>query len=310
MKLRTTILALAAVALAGAAQAQQQDFSKVEVKAAKVAGQVWMLTGAGGNIGAIVGDDGIVIVDDQFLPLADKIRAALKGVTDKPLRFVINTHYHFDHAGGNAAFSKDATLVAHDNVRKRLASAGVMGNGGSMANPAEAQPKEALPVVTFGHDLTLHLNGEEIRAIHLPHGHTDGDAIVWFVKSKVVHTGDVFVTYGFPFIDLSGGGSSAGMIAGLEKAIAQLPVDVKVIPGHGPVSSVADVRKYVAMLKETRAAVQAGIRAGKTLKQLQDEKVLARWQSYSGDFITTELFVETLFNELTGKAGGGVVRHN
>ncbi len=309
MKLRTTILALAAMAVAGAAQTQQQDFSKVEVKAAKVAGQVWMLTGSGGNIGAIVGDDGVVIVDDQFLPLAEKIRAALRGVTDKPLRFVINTHHHFDHTGSNAAFSKEATLVAHDNVRKRLAEGAVAGNGSTVVNRADPQPKEALPIVTFGHDLTLHLNGEEIRAIHMPHGHTDGDAIVWFVRSNVVHTGDLFVTYGFPFIDLSGGGSSAGMIAGLEKAMRMLPADVKVIPGHGPVSTVADIRKYVAMLKETRAAVQAGIRAKKTLKQMQDEKLLARWQLPGANPASTVQFTETLYNELTGKAGGKFVPH-
>jgi cyclase len=310
MTLRTLALAIAAMTLAGAAHAQTQDFSKVEVKAAKVAGQVWMLTGAGGNIGAIVGDDGVVIVDDQFLPLADKIRGALKGVTDKPLRFVINTHYHFDHTGSNAAFSKEATLIAQDNVRKRLAEGGVIGNGGSMARPAVPQPKEALPVVTFGNDLTLHLNGEEIRAIHLPHGHTDGDAIVWFVKSNVVHTGDLFVTTGFPILDLTGGGSSAGLIAGLEKAIKLLPADVKVIPGHGTISTVDDIRRYVAMVKEARAAVQAGIRAHKSLAQLQADKVLARWQLPSANPNGTSLFTETLYNELTGKVGGKVAPHH
>lgn len=310
MTLRTLALAIAAMTVAGAAHAQTTDFSKVEVKAAKVAGQVWMLTGAGGNIGAILGDDGIVIVDDQFLPLADKIRAALKGETDKPPRFVINTHYHFDHTGSNAAFSKEATLIAQDNVRKRLASGGVIGNGGSFANPAAPQPKEALPIVTFGHDLTLHLNDEEIRAIHLPHGHTDGDAIVWFVKSNVVHTGDLFVTNGFPILDLMGGGSSAGMIAGLEKAIKLLPSDVKVIPGHGVVSTLEDLRRYVVMLKETRAAVQAGVRARKSLAQLQADKVLERWQPPSANPARTNWYIESLYNELTGKVGGKVAPHH
>ena len=302
-------LSLLAALWAQAALAQQ-DFSKVEVKAAKVAGSVYMLTGAGGNIAAIVGPDGIVVVDDQYAPLADKIRAALKGVTDQPVRFVINTHYHDDHSGGNAAFAKDATIVAHDNVRKRLESGGVLGNGGAFRQEYKPAAPEALPIVTFGHDLTLHLNGEEIRALHAPHGHTDGDAIVFFPHSNVVHTGDLFVTYGFPFIDISGGGSSTGIVAGLEAALRTLPADVKVIPGHGPVSTLDDVRKYVAMLKETRAAVAAGVKAGKTLDQLKADKVLARWQSYSGGFITTDLFTETLYNELTGKGGGAVVRHN
>lgn len=309
MKLRTLAVAIAAMTFAGAAHAQQ-DFSKVEVKAAKVGGQVWMLTGAGGNIGAIVGDDGIVMVDDQFLPLADKIRAALKGVTDKPLRFVINTHYHFDHTGSNAAFSNEATLIAQDNVRKRLASGGAMGNGGSWSGSAPPQPKAALPIVTFGNDLTLHLNGEEIRAIHLPHGHTDGDAIVWFVQSNVVHTGDLFVTTGFPLLDLMGGGSSAGLIAGLERAIKLLPADVKVIPGHGEVSTLDDLRKYVAMVKETRAAVQAGVRARKSLAQLQAEKVLERWQLPSANPAGTSRYTESLYNELTGKVGGKVAPHH
>jgi glyoxylase-like metal-dependent hydrolase (beta-lactamase superfamily II) len=307
---RTIILAALAAAWAHAAAAQGQDFSKVEVKAARVAGNVYMLTGAGGNIAAVVGSDGIVLVDDQYAPLADRIRAALKGVTDEPVRFVINTHYHDDHTGGNASFSQGATLVAQDNVRKRLASGGVGGNGGSMRLESKPAPAAALPIVTFGQDLTLHLDGEDIRALHAPHGHTDGDAIVFFPHANVVHTGDLFVTYGFPFIDISAGGSSAGMIAGLEAAARELPADVKVIPGHGPVSTLADVRKFVTMLKETRAAVQAGIKAGKSLQQLKDQKVLARWQSYSGPFISTDLFIETLYNELTGTPGAGPVRHN
>ncbi|WP_293678982.1 MBL fold metallo-hydrolase [uncultured Phenylobacterium sp.] len=311
----TTKWALGAVlALAiGAPQAlaQAQDFSKVEVKAAKVAGNVYMLTGAGGNIAAVVGPDGIVIVDDQFLPLADKIRAALKGISDQPVRFVINTHYHYDHAGGNAAFGgAGATIVAQDNVRKRLAAGGIMGNGGSMKQTSEAQPPAALPIVTFGHDLTLHLNGETIRAIHAPHGHTDGDAIVYFPRANVVHTGDVFVTYGFPFIDIPGGGTSAGIIAGLEAMLAHVPADVKIIPGHGPVSAPADVRKYIAMLKATRAAVQAGIKSGKSLEALKAAKVLAPWQANAGGFITADLFTETLYNELTGQPGGAPVKHN
>ena len=192
--------ALACVAVA--AFAQQQDFSKVEIKVTKVSGNVYLLEGSGGNIAASVGDDGIVIVDDQFAPLADKIRAALKGITTKPLRFIINTHYHFDHTGGNLPFH-DATIIAQDNVRKRLAQANVVGNGGSaMKMDQPANPKEALPVITFGHDVTLHVNGEDIRALHAPSGHTDGDSIVFFPQSNVVHFGDDFVRYGFPFIDI------------------------------------------------------------------------------------------------------------
>jgi cyclase len=295
--------------VAGAAFAQQQDFSKVEIKVTKVSGNVYMLEGAGGNIAASVGDDGIVIVDDQFAPLADKIRAALKGLTTQPLRFVINTHYHFDHTGGNLPFN-DATIVAHDNVRKRLATANVLGNGGSaMKMDQPANPKEALPVVTFSHDVTLHVNGEDIRALHAPSGHTDGDSIVFFPKSNVVHFGDDFVRYGFPFIDINGGGSSKGMIAALETAMTQLPKDVKVIPGHGALATLDDVSTYVTMLKETRGVVEKGVTAGKTLQQLQQEKVLDAWQKYSGQFVSTDLFIETLYNELTGKKTAALVKH-
>jgi glyoxylase-like metal-dependent hydrolase (beta-lactamase superfamily II) len=295
--------------VAAAASAQQQDLSKVEIKVTKVSGNVYMLEGAGGNIAASVGDDGIVIVDDQFAPLADKIRAALKGITTKPLRFIINTHYHFDHTGGNLPFH-DATIIAHDNVRKRLSMPVVLGNGGSMKMDQPASPKEALPVITFQHDVTLHVNGEDIRALHAPSGHTDGDSIVFFPKSNVVHFGDDFVRYGFPFIDISGGGSSKGMIAALESAMAQLPADVKVIPGHGALATLADVREFVKLLKDTRGTVEKAIKSGKTLQQLQQEKVLAPWQKYSGEFVSTDLFIETLYNELTGKKTAALVKHN
>src|SRR5688572_27004743 len=258
-----SVLIGALAAIAGVASAQQQDYSKVEIKVTKVSGSVYMLEGAGGNIAASVGDEGIVIVDDQFAPLADKIRAALKGITAKPLRFIINTHYHFDHTGGNLPLH-DATIVAHDNVRKRLATASILGNGGSMKMEQPAYAKQALPVITFQHDVTLHVNGEDIRALHAPNGHTDGDSIVFFPQSKVVHFGDVYVRYGFPFVDLNGGGSTKGMIAGIEAAIAQLPADVKVIPGHGALATLDDVRGYVTLLKETRGAVEKAVKAGKT----------------------------------------------
>ena len=303
-----SILLAATALVAGVAVAQQQDYSKVEIKVTKVSGNVYMLEGAGGNIAASVGDDGIVIVDDQFAPLADKIRAALKGITAKPLRFIINTHYHFDHTGGNLPFH-DATIIAHDNVRKRLATTNVLGNGGSMKMDQPANPKEALPVITFQHDVTLHVNGEDIRALHAPSGHTDGDSIVFFPKSNVVHFGDDFVRYGFPFVDIGGGGSTKGMIAALENAMTQLPKDVKVIPGHGALATLDDVRAFVKLLKDTRAVVEKEVKAGKTLEQLKQQKVLAPWEKNSGQFVTTDLFIETLYNELTGKKTAALVKH-
>jgi glyoxylase-like metal-dependent hydrolase (beta-lactamase superfamily II) len=289
---------------------QDRDFSKVEIKVTKVAGNIYMLEGAGGNIGASVGEDGIVVVDDQYAPLADKIQAALKGITDKPVRFVINTHYHEDHTGGNAYFQKQAPIIAHDNVRKRLEGGGTAGTGGSMHFEAKPQPKEALPIITFDHDVTVHLNGEDIRALFFPAGHTDGDSIIFFPKSNVVHMGDDFVTYGFPFIDVSSGGSINGMIDAVEKVIAQLPPDVKIIPGHGPISNLDDVRAYLTMLKATREVVEKALKEGKSLDQMKQAKILDPWKKYSGEFISEDAFLETLYNSLTGQKKGEFIKHN
>jgi glyoxylase-like metal-dependent hydrolase (beta-lactamase superfamily II) len=305
--LRIAILTLLSSALC---LAQDQDFSKVEIKVTKVAGSVYMLQGAGGNIGASVGDDGIVVVDDQYAPLAEKIQAALKGITDKPVRFIINTHYHHDHTGGNEFFQKQAPIIAHDNVRKRLEEGSMAGNGGSLHVEHKPQPKGALPIITFDHDVTVHLNGEDIRALHFPAGHTDGDSVIYFPKSNVVHMGDDFVTYGFPFIDIDGGGSIDGMIDGVEGAIAKLPADVKVIPGHGPVSSLEDVRAYVKMLKDTRAVVADALKKQMNLARMKEKKVLDPWKKYSGEFISEDAFLETLYNSLTGQKNGKFIKHN
>jgi len=294
------------------ARVQQDDFSKVQIKVTKVSGNIYMLEGSGGNIAASVGADGIVIVDDQFAPLAEKIQAALKGlgVTDKPVRFVINTHYHGDHTGGNEPFSNTgATVIAQDNVRKRLESGGTGGNGGSVRFESKPAPKAALPVITFEYDVTVHLNGEDIRALHFPSGHTDGDSIIFFPKNNVVHMGDDFVRYGFPFIDVASGGSVQGMISALEKAMAQLPADVKVIPGHGAISNLDDVRAFVKMLRETSAVVQKALDEHKTLEQMKQAKILAPWDKFAGTFINSDAFIETLYNSLTGHKGE-FVKHN
>jgi len=312
--MRRIVFAAAVLCFAGIALAQDQDFSKVQIKVTKVSGNIYMLEGAGGNIAASVGEDGIVIVDDQYAPLADKIAAALKsiGVTDKPVRFVINTHYHGDHTGGNLAFATGgSTVIAQDNVRKRLETGGKAGNGGSMTMDQKAAAKGALPIITFDQDVTVHLNGEDIRALHFPAGHTDGDAIVFFPKANVVHMGDDFVRYGYPFIDVTAGGSVQGMIAACEKVVAVLPPDVKVIPGHGQLSNLEEVRDYITMLKGTSAAVQAAIKSGKTVDQMKKEKILAAWDAkYSGKFINSDLFIETLNNSLTNQKNADFVKHN
>lgn len=302
--------AAAGVFLFGTAAFAQQDFSKVEIKVTKVSGNIYMLEGAGGNIAASVGEDGIVIVDDQFAPLAEKIQAALKGITDKPVRFIINTHYHGDHTGGNEPFSNaGSTVIAQDNVRKRLQSGGTAGNGGSIKMENKPASTAALPIITFENDVTVHLNGEDIRALHFPAGHTDGDSIIFFPKNNVVHMGDDFVRYGFPFIDVASGGSVQGMISAMEKTIAMLPPDVKVIPGHGALSNLDDVRAFVKMLKETSAVVQTALDRHQTLEQMKQAKILARWEKFSGSFINTDAFIETLYNSLTGQSGK-FIKHN
>ena len=303
---------LSTVFIFAASSQQEPDWSKVQIKVSKVSGNIYMLEGQGGNIAASVGEDGIVIVDDEFAPLAEKIQAALRDlkITDKPVRFVINTHYHGDHTGGNPPFANSgSTVIAQDNVRKRLLSGGTAGNGGSLKMEVKPAEKAALPIITFEHDLTVHLNGEDIRALHFPAGHTDGDAIIFFPKANVVHMGDDFVRYGFPFIDVAGGGSVQGMTDGVERAVAQLPADVKVIPGHGQLSTLDDVRAYIQMLKDTTAVVQKAMAAKKTVDQMKQEKILAPWAKWSGDFVNQDTFIETIYNSLTNHPGP-FVKHN
>jgi cyclase len=285
---------------------QPPDFSKVEIKVSKISGNIYMLQGAGGNIAASLGDDGILIVDTEYSPLAQKIQAALKGIgiTDKPVRFVIDTHYHSDHSDGNAAWSAyGATIISNENLRTRLENGSDIGNGpgSSISIKQPAQPKTALPSITFDDHITLYLNGEEIRVMHFPAAHTDGDAVIYFSKNHVVHMGDEFVRYGFPFVDVNGGGSVQGMIAACEKVTATLPADVKVIPGHGEPASMDDLREYTKMMKETLALVQKSMANHETLDQMKSEKILAAWQKYSGTFVSSDAWIETIYNSLKSK---------
>jgi cyclase len=288
----------------GIAFAQQPpDFSKVEIKVTKVSGNVYMLQGAGGNIAASLGDDGILIVDTEYSPLADKIQAALKGIgiTDKPVRFVIDTHYHSDHSDGNAAWgARGATIIANENLRKRLENGSAGGNGGALKFQSPAQPKPALPILTFDSGITLHLNGEEIRVMHFAAAHTDGDAVIYFSKNNVAHMGDEFVRYGFPFVDVNAGGSVQGMIAACEKVASMVPADAKLIPGHGEIASVDDLREYTKMMKDTLAVVQKAMANHETLEQMKSEKILAPWQKYSGAFVSADAWIETIYNSPKG----------
>ena len=316
---------LAATSLASA---QEQDFSKVEIRTTRLAEGLYVLQGAGGNMTASVGADGVLLVDTEYAALADKIRAALRGLagggpggpasnppgssarSDGAVRYAINTHYHFDHTGANAAFAADgATVIAQDNVRARLLTGGTAGNGGSLTREVPAVEAAALPRVTFDHELTVHVNGEDAHAVHYANAHTDGDTIVFFLRTGAVAMGDIYVRYGFPFIDINSGGSVQGMIAACEDVLRRVPADARVVPGHGEIAGVADLREYLQMLKDTSATVADAIKAGKTLAQMKQEHILGRWsERYSPPkaFVDTDAFTETLYNSLRR---GHVARH-
>lgn len=296
MKPSIVLLAILTFLLCSAASAQ--DFSKVEIKATKVAGNIYMLEGAGGNIGVSVGADGILIVDDQFAPLADKIKAALKTLGEGKLKFVLNTHWHGDHTGGNAVFSPDAPIIAHDNVRKRLSTEQ---KSEFFKRTTPASPKEALPVITFDQSLSVHFNGEEIKVVHFPQGHTDGDSVIFFTNSNVVHMGDDFFSGRFPFVDLESGGTVQGLAKNVADIMAKLPADVKLIPGHGPISTLDDLKRYHRMLTETTAIVQKKMAAGKTVDQVKAEGLPDEWKEWGSGFIKTDVWVETIYRSLSKK---------
>ena len=290
-----TLLFLCAFSAGAAAQT---DYSKVEIKATKVAGNVYMLEGAGGNIGVSVGSDGVLIVDDQFAPLADKIRAALKGLNQGQLRFILNTHWHGDHTGGNVAFGPEAPIIAHDNVRKRLSSEQRIE---FFKSTVPAAPKEALPVITFNQSLSVHFNGEEIRAIHFPNGHTDGDSVIFFTNSNVVHLGDDFFAGSFPFVDVDNGGSVVGLAKNIGEIIPKIPAGAKLIPGHGPLSTIDDLKLYHRMLLETTDVVRKKVAAGKTLADIKSEGLPDEWKSWGTGFIKTDQWIELIHISLTRK---------
>src|SRR5687768_77189 len=292
------VLLVLLVLIAVPVKAQQPDYSQVQIKATKVAGNVYMLEGAGGNIGVSVGADGILIVDDQFAPLAEKIKASLQSLNPGKLRFILNTHFHGDHTGGNVAFGPEGTIIAHDNVRKRLSTDQY---SSIFKMTTKASPKEALPVITFNHSLTVHFNGEEIRAIHFPQGHTDGDSVIFFTASNVVHLGDDFFAGRFPFVDLGSGGTVEGLARNIGEILGKLPPGVKLIPGHGPISTADDLKLYHRMLVETTDIVRKKMAAGKTLAEIKAEGFPEEWKSWGTGFIKTDAWIETIHTSLSKK---------
>ena len=277
-----------------------QDFSKVEIKVTKVAGSVYMLQGSGGNIGASVGPDGILLVDDQYAPLADKIKAALKTIGDGKVRFIVNTHYHVDHVDGNASFGPDAVVIAHPNVRKRLSTDQV---SKFFNRTFPASPKEALPILTYEQAISIFFNGEEIKVVHFPHSHTDGDSVVFFPGSNVVHMGDNFFNPRFPIVDLEAGGDVEGMIRTTGDIVIRLEKvpGVKIIPGHGPLTDLDGLKAYHRMLVETTDIVRKRMAAGKTLDQIKAEGLPEEWKSWGTGYIKTDIWLTLIYNSLSKK---------
>ncbi|MGL6042571.1 MAG: MBL fold metallo-hydrolase, partial [Sandaracinobacteroides sp.] len=290
-------LAAAALCLAAPAVAQQQDFSKVEIKTQPLSPNVAVLFGAGGNIGVSHGPDGTVLIDDQYAPLTPKIVAAVAALPATPVKFVINTHWHGDHSGGNENLGKaGAVIIAQDHVRERMSTEQV---SKFLKRTTPPSPRAALPVITFHHEVTLHLNGDTISVTHVPHAHTDGDALVKFVGANILHTGDVFVRYGLPFIDVESGGTAKGMLAAQDAILALADAETKIIPGHGEVAGRADVIAFRAMISEIVGKVEAGIAAGKSLAQIQAEKPAARWDTNPNAFVSGDAFVASVHASLT-----------
>ena len=293
---RLLVLFLVLLALPAAAQ---QDFSKVEIQAQKLSESVYMLVGAGGNMGVSVGEE-VFLIDDQFAPLTERIEAAIRKLTPRPVKFVLNTHWHFDHTGGNENLGKaGALIVAHENVRRRMSVEGFIEFLG-MRFPAG--PRQALPVVTFTRDVTFHLNGEEIYVYHVPNAHTDGDAIVHFRKSDVFHMGDTFFNRLYPFIDASSGGSAEGVVAAADRVLQVAGEGTRIIPGHGPLASRADLSAYRDMLATVSARVRDQLRAGRSLEQVLESRPTAEFDAVWGKgFLNSQRFVEMLYKGMQRK---------
>lgn len=290
------VVALAALVLATSAHAQGE--TDVKITTVPVAGGIYMLVGRGGNLGVSVGDDGVLLIDDQYAPLAPKIRDAVEKIDDQPIKMVLNTHWHGDHTGGNEPLARTGSLiVAHDNVRVRMSSKHFSKFFNTTREPS---PREALPVVTFDSQVTFHVNGHTVRAEHVPPAHTDGDSIVFFEEANVVHMGDNFFNGMYPFIDGDSGGSATGMVAAAEGVLARIDDETKVIPGHGPLSDKAGLAEFAAMLRTVAERIGERIEAGESLETVIAAKPTAEYDDRWGrGFIKSDDWVGLVYNVMS-----------
>lgn len=280
MKALTTTLLLCVISMATMYAMAEDRFAKVEIRTEKVSDNIYVLFGAGGNIGVLTGPDGILMIDDQFAPLAGKIRAALGELGDEVPTYVLNTHYHGDHTGSNADFGENSIIMAHDNVRVRL-----------LAGEAKTS---ALPVITFATEAKVHFNNQEAHLIHMPAGHTDGDAVVYFPSANVVHLGDHFFKDRFPYVDLQSGGTVNGLISNIKNIINRVDGDTKIIPGHGEMATKTDLARYLEMLSTTNKFVETALDQGESEDAILAAGLDAQWDSWGAGFINEERWLKTL----------------
>ena len=267
----------------------------MQIQTIAVAEGVYMLAGRGGNIGLFVGQDGAFLIDDQYAPLTDKILEAISAVTDKPVRFLVNTHWHGDHTGGNENIGKGGTIiVAHDNVRKRLAKGQFMKVFNANIPPA---PPKALPVITFADGVTFHWNNETLEVVHSKSAHTDGDAVIYFKSANVVHVGDLFFNGIYPFIDAGSGGSLEGVIAGVDEVLGRIDDSTKVIPGHGPLGNKTDLKAYRDMLTTVQGRMTKLVKEGKTIDEIVAAKPTADYDAkWGGGFLKPDPWVKIVYS--------------
>ena len=275
-----TIMFSTALILSLGAYAQNDPFADVTIQTVPVAGNIYMLVGRGGNIGVSAGEDGVLIIDDQFAPLAGRIRAALEELGSDTPKFVLNTHFHGDHVGGNAEFGADGVIVAHENVRLRMIDG--------------ESPPMALPVVTFNDNVTIHFNGADITLIHMPVGHTDTDSVVLFEDTNVIHMGDHFFNGGFPFVDIASGGTVQGYLSNLEKVLSWIDDDTQVIPGHGPLATKSDLLDFHNMIKDTSTAIRVSRSLQMSAEEIVAEGLGAEYESWGQGFINEQRWIETV----------------
>lgn len=288
-----TIISLAVMCLSMTAAAAD-DFSKEVIKATALSPSLYMLEGAGGNMTASIGPDGVLLVDDDFAPMAGKLLAKLKELGGGRPRFIVNTHFHYDHTGGNEVFGPTATIIAAAAVRERLMSEQTLWR--KQHGPVSAQ---ALPSLTFDHSLSLHANNDDVRIVHLPHGHTDGDTVVFFDKGRVINMGDLYFSGMYPIFHPEHEGSLEGFVHNIELILEQTPRDAKIVPGHGPLSTRTALEEYHRMIVASIATVESGIKKGQTLEQIQKAGLAPEWEPFSHGYLGTDWWLGLIYKSLS-----------